>query len=184
MPKPHAAIVRSRLALGWTQKQFGETLGSSARTAARWENGSSHFDSARVTTLARHVYRVNRDLAIELASSIGQTLVGLGIEAPPPPPAPPAAPPPPAAPVAPPLPPVLPTSPRDLIDSIVCSVADAANMVPRAVRPLVLLALRRAVEVRLDLVAAEQAELFDGAASVEGKSAVVTAGADEAAIPG
>jgi DNA-binding XRE family transcriptional regulator len=180
MPKPQAVILRSRRALGWTQKQLGENLGASPRTAARWESGSSHFDADFTTKLARHVYPVDRDLAIELAATIGQTLVGLGIEAPPPAPLPPPpmAPAPPPAPPAPPPPP--PTSPTVLLDAIVCSVADAANLVPRAVRPLVLLALRRAVEVRLDLVAAEQAKLFDGAASVEAKSVVVASGVEGA----
>ncbi len=32
-------LVRARQALGWNQRALGEQLGSSHRTAVRWENG-------------------------------------------------------------------------------------------------------------------------------------------------
>jgi DNA-binding XRE family transcriptional regulator len=184
MQKITGLVVRSRMALHWNQKQLGENLGWSYRTAARWESGASHFDPNLVTKLARHVYAVDRGLATELAATIGQTLLSLGLEAPPPPPVSPEPAPPPPAPAAPPVPYVHPTAPGDLVDAIVCSVADAANVAPRAVRPMVLLTLRRALALRLDLAVADEAGVFDGAASVSAKTpepAVSQASAEGAA---
>jgi transcriptional regulator with XRE-family HTH domain len=153
-------VGRARQALHWTQRELGEQLGASHRTASRWEAGRSSFDAVSAERLARHVYAVDRGLASQLASAIGQSLVSLGIEAPPPPPA---APPAPVAlpPVASPLPPApRPAAMRDLIESVVCAVADAADVAPKVVRPAVLLTLRRAHEVGLDLGAASEANLL------------------------
>jgi hypothetical protein len=167
MLKVTGLIVRARMALRWNQRELGENLGWSYRTATRWESGGAHLDPKGVTTLATLVHAVDPALAAELAATIGQTLVGLGIESPPAPPAVApvvAPPPPPPAPLLPHAPPVLPTAPGDLVDAIVCSVADAANVAPRVVRPMVLLALRRALEVRLDLTAANEAKVLEDAA--------------------
>jgi DNA-binding XRE family transcriptional regulator len=142
---------RARMRLGWTQRELGENLGSSHRTATRWEGGKSAIGAADAAALAKHVYPVDRELAEELLAATGQSLVGLGIEAAPAPSVPPPPPPP---------PPRAPTSYADLIDCVVCSVADAANVSPRAVRPLVLLTLRRALEVGLDLEASDEAGLL------------------------
>ena len=35
-------LLRARQLLGWTERQLGEQLGSSHRSAVRWENGQSH----------------------------------------------------------------------------------------------------------------------------------------------
>jgi DNA-binding XRE family transcriptional regulator len=150
-------IVRARLTLGWTQREMAENLGSSQRTVARWESGQSTFHVSDLTKLAQRVYPVDRELANDLVTSAGQTLVGLGIQVPPPPPPP--------APVLapPPPPPARATALPDLIDCVVCSVADASDVSPREVRPMVLLALRRAFEVGLDLGAATRAKLLETA---------------------
>jgi hypothetical protein len=154
-----ALIGQARLKLGWTQRDLGTNLDSSHRTATRWEAGLSTFYPAHAAKLAQHVYPIDRELAAELAAATGQTLVGLGIEAPPPPPAPPVfvAPP---RPPAPPPPAPRPTALRDLLEAIVCTVADEANVAPKVVRPSVLLTLQRALDVGLDLNAAQAAGLL------------------------
>ena len=105
----------------------------------------SHLGAIDAVRLARHAYPIDRDFEAELVAHGGQTLVSAGLEAPPAPPPPV----PPALPVV--LPPPAP-SPEVLaaiVDGIVCSVAEAADTSPRAVRASVLLVLRRALEVRL-----------------------------------
>jgi transcriptional regulator with XRE-family HTH domain len=155
-PVPHL-LVRARQALGWTQRELGENLGSSQRTATRWESGASHFDAISSARLLGLLYPVNPQLAADLAAVTGNTLVGLGLEAPPAPPAPP---PPPVVIGPPALPAPRPAALQDLIDSVVCSVADAGDVSPRTVRPMVLLTLRRALEVGLDVSAAQNAGLL------------------------
>jgi hypothetical protein len=108
----------------------------------------------------RHIHPVNRELAAQLVALLGQSLVAAGLEAPPPPPEVPA----PAAP--------LPAPPRsipheDLIDAIVCAIADVSNVAPKVVRPTVLLTLRRALKVGLDLDAAAKAGALDEASQEE-----------------
>jgi len=170
MPVPRIVpiVVRARMALGWTQRELGENLGGSHRTATRWESGAAHFDVGTAAKLAAHVYSRDPGIAAELAAAIGQTLVSLGVEAPPPPPLPPApvhvAIPAPAARAARPTQEVV----RDLLDAIVCSVADAQDVAPRMVRPLVLLTLRRALEVGLDVESALKAGLLAEPAATAG----------------
>jgi|HubBroStandDraft_2_1064218.scaffolds.fasta_scaffold106571_2 DNA-binding XRE family transcriptional regulator len=142
-----ATIIRARQALGWTQRELGDNLGVSLRTATRWEGKRAHMGVNEAAILARHVYPKRPDLAEELVAAHGQTLVGLGIAPPPPPPAPPVEP----AAVVPPPPPPRAMAARDLVDCIVCAVADAANVAPKAVRGMVLLTLRRAEELGMDL---------------------------------
>ena len=166
LPRIVALIGQSRQTMEWTQKQLAESLGTSLRTVARYERGQAHFDAEAVKTLATHVYTEDTELAAELAASIGQTLVSLGIEAPPPPPVHVAPAPSPAPPAPPPPPPPRPSALRDLIDAVVCSVADETNVVPKLVRPTVLLTLRRALEVGVDLEAALKA----GVLGAEGAS--------------
>jgi transcriptional regulator with XRE-family HTH domain len=127
-------------ALQWSQRELGLKVGVSRRTVSRWMARQSAPSSSELAVLARIVYGVNPTLAEQLAAAMGQTLVGLGIAPPPPPPL--ATPPAPAPKVA---------SVLDLIDCVVCSVAEAADLSPKTVRPMVLLALRRAHELGLDL---------------------------------
>src|SRR5580698_1748955 len=105
-----ATIIRARQALGWTQRELGDNLGVSLRTATRWEGKRAHMGVNESAILARHVYPKRPDLAEELVAAHGQTLVGLGIAPPPPPPAPPVEP----AAVVPPPPPPRAMAARDL----------------------------------------------------------------------
>ena len=78
-------VFEARRALSWTQRQLGDNLGASMRTASRWETGRASMRADEIAKLARYVYPVRPDLAEQLALYAGQTLVSLGIVAPPPP---------------------------------------------------------------------------------------------------
>ncbi len=111
-------IGRARLALGLTQKQLGEVLHASMRTAHRWEGGEAYPDVEQVLKLARAVFPRDAKLAAELAQAAGTTLQAMGL-APSPPPQ--------AAAVAP-APPPRPFPPVSLmIDSIVLAAVEAAE---------------------------------------------------------
>jgi len=157
-------LVRARQALGWNQRELGQQLGSSHRTAVRWESGQSHFSPPYAAQLATLVYPIDRDLAWEIAALTGQTLVGLGLEAPPAPPEPPLVVAPPVPAVSP--PPATPAALGTLLDALVCVVADASDVAPKVIRPTVLLTLRRVLALGLDLQAAEAAGLLESAAPV------------------
>ena len=155
-------LVRARQALGWNQRGLGERLGSSHRTAVRWEGGHSHFSASYAAKLVKLVYPIDRDLAWEIATISGLTLIGLGLEAPPPAPEPPLV-------VVPPVPAASPPSATPaalgvLVDALVCTVADASDVAPKVIRPVVLLTLRRALALGLDLQAAEAAGLLESTA--------------------
>src|SRR5215472_5563193 len=98
---PHL-LVHAQLALGVSQEEMGNRIGVSRRTMTRWGTGHTGPSFAQWAQIARLTYPVNRVLAGQIASEMGETLVTLGIEAPAPPPAPPA--PPPAAPAPPAIP--------------------------------------------------------------------------------
>ena len=141
---------RARRTLHWTQRELGENLGWSHRTAARWEAGQSSVYPKSLEKLVQLLFPVDRGLAAEIAAAMGETLVSLGLEAP-------------VAPAAAAGPAVkMPTvTLRDVLDCIVCSVADASNAAPKTVRPQVVLAFRRAVELGFDLSVAANAKLLD-----------------------
>ena len=92
-------VARAQFVLGMTHRTFGEALGSSERTAARWARGSSSVSVEQLCTLARLVYPQDPELAASLAEASSETLESLGIVRPPPPPPAPA--PAPASPLAP-----------------------------------------------------------------------------------
>ena len=133
-------LTRANSALGMTQEEFGVLLGVSRRTMIRWQGGENGPPFQDWVMLVRHVYPRNAALAAEIATEIGETLVTLGVEAPP-------------APVMPPAPPVEPARPAppvgDLVDSIVCAAAEAIATTPQAVRPALLAAFERAASVGL-----------------------------------
>jgi len=144
-----ALLGDARRALRLTQAELAELLGSSKRTVQRWETKRAHPSARELATLAGHVHPHDAEVAEELAAAIGQTLLSLGIVAPPPPP--PA--PPPAGP---------PPMPRDLaVDAVVCVASDALGAMPSAVRGGLLAAFRRARELGLSYAEVEQA--LDGA---------------------
>jgi DNA-binding XRE family transcriptional regulator len=137
---PHL-LVHAQLALGVSQEELGNRVGVSRRTMTRWGTGKTSPDFSQWAQIARLTYAVNRVLAAQIATEMGESLVSLGIEAPPPPPAP--APAPSAAPARPPIP------VGDLVDSIVCAAAEAASTTPQAMRPAILAALDRMLSVQL-----------------------------------
>jgi transcriptional regulator with XRE-family HTH domain len=55
-PEVNPLFVRARMALGLTQKELGERLGASVRTANRWEGGQAHPDLRQIAELARAVF--------------------------------------------------------------------------------------------------------------------------------
>ena len=122
-------LSRARLALGLTQKELGDLLGASVRTAHRWESGASVPSADQVRGLAKAVFPLDRDLAAGLAQEAGTTLEALGLKT--------------ASPARP-FPPV-----ALLVDSVVLAALDAAleagAPVPRqAVQDIVRAAFARA----------------------------------------
>jgi hypothetical protein len=136
-------LARTTQTLRLNQEQLGQLLGVSRRTVIRWGSQGRGPTYEQWVTLARCAYPKDASLARTIATEIGQTLVTLGIEAPPLPEPPP---PPPPGPPPRPVPPV-----RDLVDSIVCAAAEAMATTPQAVRPALVAAFGRTASVGLTL---------------------------------
>jgi DNA-binding XRE family transcriptional regulator len=136
-------LTRANAALGLSQEGFGELLGVSRRTMVRWQGGSSGPSYENWRELVRHVHPKNRALAAEIAGELEETLVSLGLEAPP---APAVTAPAVAQSHARPSPPV-----ADLVDSIVCAAAEAVATTPQAIRPALLAAFERAASLGLEM---------------------------------
>src|SRR5579859_6779728 len=83
----------ARRALRMSQETFGYAVGASHRSAVRWDARQAQPGDHHLKKLAALLYPVDRALAAEVADACDETLVELGLEAPPPPPAPPAPPP-------------------------------------------------------------------------------------------
>jgi DNA-binding transcriptional regulator YiaG len=111
------ALARGRLNM--SQREFGPALGASHRTASRWDTGASTPLSGELARLAAVLVPVDRDLAEEAAAHAGDTLEGLGL-----------------------VPPRV-TTP-DLVDAVVCAGADVGDVSPRALRPVLHAAFKRA----------------------------------------
>ena len=142
----HGLIHLARHALGvGSQGDFGVLMGSSRRSGQRWEIGQATPSHSQMCAMVAMVYPKDPDLAAQLAQSVGQSLVSLGIVKPVPAPAP-------AVAVAATPPPV-----EDIVDSIVCAAADAMNVLPRDVRPALLAAFTRARRLGLAIEAVESA---------------------------
>jgi transcriptional regulator with XRE-family HTH domain len=131
----------ARHKLGMSQSQFGLALGSSHRTATRWDAGQSLPGDHELRRLAELLLPLDVALATEAAAHTGDTLESLGLVSPQPPPRP-----------APPL-----TPSEDLVDIVVCAAAEASDVSPRSMRPLLHVAFRRAREVGLTVEQVEQA---------------------------
>src|SRR5580698_6103264 len=76
-------LVEARRALSMSQREFGYAVGSSHRTAARWDAGRSVPSVHNLQVLARLLYPEHRELAAEVADAADETLESLGLEAPP-----------------------------------------------------------------------------------------------------
>jgi transcriptional regulator with XRE-family HTH domain len=137
-------IGRVRSTFIWSQKQLGEALGLSKRTVMRWEGGQSGPADFQVAKMARLVYPRDKELARELAAAMGKSLVDLDIEAPPRP---------------------RPDAKAHLVDSIVCVAAEAASILPQAMRPALHAAFDRAMA--LELSAADVVEALKPASKTK-----------------
>jgi transcriptional regulator with XRE-family HTH domain len=133
------SLARSRL--GMSQREFGPALYASHRSASRWETGRSAPDPVALRRLAELLVPLDRGLAEEAAAHAHQTLEELGLVAP-------------AAPPGPPRPAV---TARDLVDAVLCVAAEASDASPRALRPVLHAAFKRARELGLSVDAVEVA---------------------------
>jgi transcriptional regulator with XRE-family HTH domain len=140
-------LLDARNALGMSQAEFGPALGWSHRTAVRWERGRAVPLDTSLHRLASLLLPIDRDLAEEVAVAASETLESLGLV-----PAPVVEPAPDAKKAA--LPRV---TNGDLADVVVCAVADASDLPPRALRPLLHAALVRARALGLTIEQLEEA---------------------------
>jgi transcriptional regulator with XRE-family HTH domain len=137
----------ARRALGMNQGDLAEAMGVSRRTIIRWQHGQTAPVETQVRDLAALVYEEDADLADELLAS--------AMLAPTPPPDDTRAeslagsPPPPATSVNPPAPEG--PAPAHLVDAIVYAAADAADMVPRAMRSPLRAAFSRAAQLGVSI---------------------------------
>jgi len=125
-------IVRIGRALRLNQRELAERIGVSRRTISRWTARGAVLAPQDVRLLAGLLHPVDPALAADVATTHGQTLESLGLEG-----APPAALAGPAVALA--------------ADAVVCAAADALDVSPRAVRPALLAAFRRAREAGVTL---------------------------------
>jgi hypothetical protein len=131
-------IQRILQATRMTQRELGELLGYDRRTIVRWVARGTTLLPSHCEKLATACHPHDRALAGYLAGRAGKTLVDLGLEKPAarvPAPAPQT--PAPARARAQP-------SARHMVDSVVCSAAEAMQMTPQAARPGLLAAFERA----------------------------------------
>ncbi len=132
-------VLRAQRALGFTQQEVADAIGSSLRTVQRWSSASSQPTAGHMCKLAVLVHPRDPKLAAELAERVGQTLETLGVVAPPAPRADAAA----AA---------RPQSVLDaLVSSVVAAAAEALDVSPRLARPALVAALRQARTVGVGL---------------------------------
>jgi hypothetical protein len=125
--------------------ELADYLGISRRTMSRWINrGYTNMTPRDWGSLARLAYPRDPALAATLAGVAGSTLEGLGIAPPPPPPAAP-------------TPPTPSVTPADLADLVVHAAAEAANLPPQAVRPIIATALDKAAALGLSVDAMREA---------------------------
>ncbi len=178
-PRPlKRVLIDARQSLGMNQRELAEAMGVSSRTIIRWQHGQSEPVEAQVHQLAAMVREEDEELADELltAASVAPAprpqadVTPAGAE--PKAPAPPVAPPSPSFALTPPVAAPSPSfalapaaagpsqstapAPAHMIDAIVCSAADAANLLPRAVRPALRAAFARARELGISVEAAER----------------------------
>jgi transcriptional regulator with XRE-family HTH domain len=135
----NALLARARIALGMSQGEFGMALGSSKRTAQRWDAGESHPSNEELHRLARMVYPKDASLALEIAVEGGHTLESLGILAPRAPETSP------AAPIA------------LIVESVVCAAAEALETKPDVARPVLRAAFARARALGLSVEQVDEA---------------------------
>lgn len=144
-----ALLVYAKDALGVSQEQLGRVAGVSRRTVTRWFSQGTAPSIPEWARIARAVYPKDHALSERIAKAMGESLVTLGLESPPPPLPPPAPVNPDPLPAGPPPRPFPPT--KDLVDSIVCAAAEAIGSPPGSMRPALIAAFDRAVSLGLEL---------------------------------
>jgi DNA-binding XRE family transcriptional regulator len=138
-------FVNARQTLGMNQGQLADAMGVSRRTIIRWQLGQTSPVEVQVRQLAAMVREEDEDLADELlaAAMLAPEPVpqqgGAQAAADPI--------------VAVPSPQALDPVPAHVIDAIVCAAADAADRVPRTMRPALLAAFARAKELGVSIEA-------------------------------
>jgi transcriptional regulator with XRE-family HTH domain len=151
LPLQHVlSLARARL--GMSQREFGPALLLSHRTASRWDTGRAVPDAGTLRHLATLLVPVDLALAQEVAAHANETLEELGLVAPAPPPQAP-------------RPPV---TAHDLVDAVLCAGAEASDASPRALRPVLHAAFRRARELGLTV---DEVEAALASANKDGKRA-------------
>ena len=131
-------LVKAGLALGMSQRDFGDLLGVSRATMNRWQGGRhTGLTPSQVATLARSLLPRDIGLAAEIAAYGQESLESLGLVSRPAPPPPPPAPEPVALP--------------HLADSALCAAAEAGSLPPAVVRPMLVAALDRAKGLKLSV---------------------------------
>jgi hypothetical protein len=166
-------LLDAQRALGMSQRQFGYAVGASHRTAVRWAAKQSTPHEVHLRELAGLLYPTDPVLAAEVADYIDETLVSLGLEAPPPPPPPPPLPPPAPTPPKPPEPP--PVRPEDLVDILVLAAVKTTGAAPGPMRELLHTVFKRAKDVGLTVESAE-AGLRAGVAAATGAGGELVVG--------
>jgi DNA-binding transcriptional regulator YiaG len=130
------SLARNRLRM--SQREFGPALNASHRTASRWDTGRSTPGVPELRRLAALLLPVDRALAEEAAAHANETLEELGLVAA-------------AAPAR------SPVTARDLVEAVLCAGAEAADASPRALRPVLHAAFKRARELGLSVDEVETA---------------------------
>jgi hypothetical protein len=143
-----------RQALRCTSVELAQRLGVSRRTVTRWFAGHSMISSASLGELAHLVDPVEPALAARIWARAAAGLTSAGLPAPAPLPSTTAAAAPKAAPSAAPR---APSPPSHLVDGVVCAACDVLDVVPRAMRPALAAAFRRARELGLRVEDVEEA---------------------------
>jgi transcriptional regulator with XRE-family HTH domain len=141
---PVADFHRYRQALGMNQNQLAQALGASRRTGQRWTKGHASLYQHHYEKLAELLVGKDFEAAAHAARLAGTTLEAMGLVSPPPP-----------------VVPFVPftAAPEDVVDSVVCVAAEAANLTPSAMRPALLAAFTRARRLGLTFESAEKALL-------------------------
>jgi len=137
-----ALLEHGRAAIGSSQRELAQIMGSSYRTVQRMQAGQSDPSEAQMARLAAAVHPRDPKIAAQIAAAVGETLESLGIVARPSPP--------PAS-----NGPALP--PEDLVpllaEAVVAAAAEVLGISPATMRPALVAALERAVRARLSVEA-------------------------------
>jgi hypothetical protein len=148
-----ALVLQAGKAGGMRPSRLADHLGISRRTMTRWiAHRNAYVSPTKWAALARLAYANDPALAATLAGRAGSTIEALGITPPPPPPPS--------------------VTPADLANLVVHAAAEAANLPPQAVRPIIATALEKAAALGLSVDAMREAMT-----GVKGKGRTGRAGA-------